>query len=97
MVSHLHQHAEYLRSKGISLNSFSMQDLEKQNDFTTTYFHRCSNKKGDIMRQIFTKRSRIEILTYFNETDLLTLLTGPRPVLISAESDNDESSEEIEG
>jgi len=49
------------------------------------------------MRKIFTKRSRLEILTYFNETDLLTLLTNPRPVLISAESENDESSEEIEG
>ncbi len=96
LVSHLYQQAEYLESKGISINSFSMQGLEKQNDFTTTYFHRCSNKKGDVMRQIFTKRCRIEILTYFSETDLLTLLTAPRPVLASVESENDESSDEIE-
>ena len=37
-VSYLHQQAHYLKNKGLSINSFSMQSLEKQNDFTTTDF-----------------------------------------------------------
>ena len=42
-VSHLYQQVEYLKSKGLSINSFSMQGLEKQNDLTTTYFQLCTN------------------------------------------------------
>jgi len=92
-VSHLHQQADYLRKKGLSVNSFSMQGLEKQNDFTTTYFQRCSNKKGDIIKQVFSKRTRIEILTFVDEMRLLQLLTSTRPV---ADLNEEDSSEEIE-
>ncbi len=74
LVSHMHQHVEYLNSKGLSINSFSMQGLEKQNNFTTTYFQRGSNKKGDIIRQIFAKRTRIEILTHLRDMDVYKLL-----------------------
>ncbi len=51
-----------------------MQGLEKQNNFTTTYFQRGSNKKGDIIRKIFAKRTIIEILTHLRDMDVYKLL-----------------------
>jgi len=69
LSSHLHQHVEYLQTKGLDLNSFSMKGLEKQNDFTTTYFQRGTNKKGDIISQIFNNRTRVEILSNLLDED----------------------------
>lgn len=92
-VSHLHQHIRYLDTKGLSINSFSMQGLEKQNDFTTTYFQRGTNKKGDIIQQIFTKRTRIEILTTLSDNQLFQLLNRPKTIQ-SANESIDESEEE---
>lgn len=61
---HLDKQVNYLNSKGISFNKFSMQGLEKQNDFFTQYYHRSTNKKGEYITQIMMKRSRIKILSY---------------------------------
>lgn len=70
-----------------------MQGLEKQNDFTTTYFQRGTNKKGDIIQQIFTKRTRIEILTTLSDNQLFQLLNRPKTIQ-SANESIDESEEE---
>jgi len=61
---HLHEQIAHLKSKGISLNRFSMQGLEKQNDCFTQYFHRATNKKNDYIAQILKKRCRVELLTF---------------------------------
>jgi len=92
-VSHLHQQVEYLTKKGLSINSFSMQGLEKQNDFTTSYFQRCSNKKGDIMLQILEKRTRIELLTYVD--DLVSFLNR-RIQYLNVSSDDDNVDDETD-
>ena len=62
-AKHLHEQVEYLASKRLTMNNFSMQGLEKQNDFFTQYFHRSTNKTTYI-EHIIKKRSRIEILTF---------------------------------
>ena len=62
--THLHKQVDYLTSKGISFNRFSMQGLEKQNDFFTQYYMRSTNKRADYIAQIMMKRSRIEIITF---------------------------------
>ncbi len=93
-ASHLHQHVKYLETKGLSINSFSMQGLEKQNDFTTTYFQRATNKKGNVISQLFTKRNLIEILTNFDDDDLFQLLNRPKSQAQVADESNDESSDE---
>ncbi len=62
--THLHEKVDHLRSQSISLNKFSMQGLEKQNDSFTQYYHRATNKKNDYIAQILKKRSRIELLTF---------------------------------
>ena len=92
-VSHLHQQAHYLKNKGLSVNSFSMQGLEKLNDFTTTYFQRCTNKKGDIMRQIMEKRTRIELLTFVDDLEKLFNRTSEISEVFSEE---EESGDEME-
>ena len=61
---HLYEQVEYLASKGISMDRFSMQGLEKQNDFFTQYYHRSTNKRNDYIEQVMKKRSRIEILHF---------------------------------
>jgi hypothetical protein len=46
-----------------SINKFTTQSLEKLNDFTTQYYHLCSNKnnkKKSFLKQIVKKRNRIE-------------------------------------
>jgi len=46
-----------------SINKFTTQSLEKLNDFTTQYYHLCSNKKNknkSFLRQLIKKRNRIE-------------------------------------
>ena len=68
-----------------------MQGLEKQNNFTTSYFQRCSNKKGDIMRQIMEKRTRIELHTFVD--DLESFFNRPRPSPVE-ESDEETLSDE---
>ncbi len=94
LSSHMYQHVEYLHTKGLSIISFSMQGLEKQNNFTTTYFQRGTNKKGEIMLQIISKRNRIEILTSLNDEDLFRLIN--RPILIQETVElSDESEDEI--
>ena len=92
-VSHLYRQVEYLTKKGLSINSFSMQGLEKQNDFTTSYFQRCSNKKGDIMLQILEKRTRIELLTYVD--DLVSFLNR-RIQYLNVSSDDDNVDDETD-
>ncbi len=64
---HLFEQVEHLKSKGININRFSMQGLEKQNDFLTHYFHRSSNKSASFVSQIMKKRSRIELLTFHRD------------------------------
>jgi len=80
LVSHFHQQVEYLQSKGLSINSFSMQGLEKMNDFTTTYFQRSTNKKDNIELQIFSKRTRVEFLTNLKDEDLFQMLNQPKSI-----------------
>jgi len=53
--SHVHQQIKHLKSKDLSLNDFSMQSLEKFNDFSTQYFQRSTNKRDDIEVQIAKK------------------------------------------
>ena len=55
--SHVHQQIKHLKSKDLSLNDFSMQSLEKFNDFSTQYFQRSTNKRDDIEVQIAKKRN----------------------------------------
>ncbi len=62
--SHVHQQVHHLKSKNLRLNDFSMQGLEKYNDFSTQYFHRSTNKKGNIEIQLIKKRNRIELLRH---------------------------------
>ncbi len=64
---HLFEQVEHLKSKGININRFSMQGLEKQNDFLTQYFHRSSNKSTNFVSQIMKKRRRIELLTFHRD------------------------------
>ncbi len=63
-AKHIHEQVEYLTSKGLTINKFSMQGLEKQNDFFSQYFHRSSNKRDSYLEQIMKKRCRIEVLTF---------------------------------
>ena len=73
-VSHIFQQVDYLRKKNVCINDFSMQGVEKLNDFMTKYYQRASNKKSDFIRQILLKRSRIEILHHHdNLTNILDL------------------------
>ncbi len=67
---HLHEQITHLKSKCISLNRFSMQGLEKQNNFFTIYYHRATKRKNDYIAQILKKRSRIELLTYHSNLEL---------------------------
>ncbi len=69
--THLHEQIDHLKSKGISLNKFSMQGLEKQNDFFTQYYHRATNKKNNYIAQILKKRSRIELLMFLPSIESL--------------------------
>jgi len=62
--SHVYQQVENLKSKNFSLNDFSMQGVEKYNDFSTQYFHRSTNKKGDVEVQLIKKRNRVELLKH---------------------------------
>ena len=55
------------------MNSFSMQGVEKCNDFTSKYYQRSSNRKGDVMLQLVQKRNRIEVLWYHDEFDNLII------------------------
>lgn len=71
-ISHLYKQTEYLSSKGLYLNDFSMQGIEKMNDFITKYYQRSSNKKGDFIKQVLQKRSRIEILHHHD--NLISIL-----------------------
>ena len=71
-VSHIFQQVDYLRTKNLSINDFSMQGVEKLNDFTTKYYQRSSNKKSDFIKQILLKRSRIEILHHHD--NLISIL-----------------------
>lgn len=71
-ISHVFQQIDHLKKKGLILNSFSMQGIEKLNDFTTKYYQRSTNKKLDFLWQVLQKRSRIEILHYHN--DLISVL-----------------------
>ena len=64
LISHVYQQIEYLRTKNLFINSFSMQGIEKLNDFLTKYYQRSSNKKGELIKQVLQKRSRIEILNH---------------------------------
>lgn len=72
LVSHVFQQIDSLGKKGLSINDFSMQGIEKLNDFTTKYYQRSSNKKYDYIRQVLHKRSRIEILQYHD--NLISIL-----------------------
>ncbi len=75
-----------------------MQGLEKMNDFTTTYFQRSSSKKDDVLLQIFSKRTRVELLSNLKDEDLFQLLNRPKSNIEidqnARESDN-ESDEDI--
>lgn len=62
LVSHIYQQTKSLKTKNLCINDFSMQGIEKLNDFVTKYFQRSSNKKGEFIKQVLQKRSRIEIL-----------------------------------
>ena len=71
-ISHLHQQNEYLKSKKLFINDFSMQGIEKLNDLITKYYQRSSNKKGNFLSQVLEKRSRIEIINqHMNVNSLL--------------------------
>ena len=65
-VSHLFQQIDNLGRKRIHINSFSMQGVEKLNDFVTKYYQRSSNKKAAFIKQVLQKRSRIEVLNHHN-------------------------------
>ena len=41
------------------LNYFSGQGIEKLNDFTTTQFFRCTNKKANFIKQILERDHRM--------------------------------------
>ncbi len=68
---HLHEQIAHLKSKGLSLNRFSMQGLEKLNDFFTQYYHRATNKKNNYIGQILKKRCRVELLTFHPSVESL--------------------------
>ncbi len=53
---HLFEQFHYLKSKGIHINRFSMQGLEKQNDFLSQYYHRSTNKKKSYITDIKKKK-----------------------------------------
>jgi hypothetical protein len=57
-----------------------MQGLEKMNDFTTTYFQRSTNKKDNVELQIFSKRTKVEILTNLKDEDLFQMLNQPKSI-----------------
>lgn len=69
--SHLHTQNEYISGQGLFLNDFSMQGLEKSNDFLTKYYQRSTNKKNKSIKQLLQKRNRIEILTYQKDLSFL--------------------------
>lgn len=70
-ISHLFQQVEYLKTKNLVINDFSMQGIEKLNDSVTKYFQRSTNKKKNYLCQILQKRSRVEILKHHNNLNLL--------------------------
>lgn len=70
-TSHLHQQVEYLNTLELSISSFSMQGIEYMNNFDTKYFHRSTNKKGDVLESILKKRTRIELLQHHNQMNEL--------------------------
>jgi len=75
-ASHLHEHINNLKKKGLNFNSFSMQGLEFLNCLDIRCFHRSTSKKGAIIKQLINKRSRVEILN-FNK-DLPRFFTANR-------------------
>ncbi len=82
-ASHLHEQIDNLKRRGLYFNSFSMQGLEFLNCLDTRCFHRSTNKKGDIIRQLIYKRSRVEILSFHK--DLVSLFAERRVNLRASE------------
>ncbi len=81
-ASHLHEQIGNLKEKGLSFNSFSMQGLEFLNCLDIRCFHRSTNKKGEIIKQLIKKRSRIELLSFHK--DLKTLFEENRVHVMEA-------------
>jgi len=81
-ASHLHEQIKYLKERGLYLNSFSMQGLEFLNCLDIRCFQRSTNKKGEIIKQLIKKRSRIELLSFHK--DLTALFEENRVHVIAA-------------
>ena len=82
-ASHLHEQIDHLKKKGLYFNSFSMQGLEFLNCLDIRCFHRSTNKKGEIIKQLIKKRSRTELLSFHK--DIKTLFEENRPHVIAAD------------
>ena len=54
-ISHLFQQVEYLKTKNLVINDFSMQGIEKLNDSVTKYFQRSTNKNKKLLMSNFAK------------------------------------------
>ena len=84
-ASHLHEQIDSLKRRGLYFNSFSMQGLEFLNCLDIKCFHRSTNKKGAIIKQLINKRSRVEILSFHK--DLTRLFAEKRVHLRASERD----------
>jgi hypothetical protein len=48
---------------------FTMQGLEKLNDFTTQHYFNSTNRQTDYLFQLIRKRNRIETMNVYEQSD----------------------------
>ncbi len=84
--SHLHEQIYNLKQKGLKWNSFSMQGLEFLNCLDIRCFHRSTNKKLTIIKQLIRKRSRVEILSY--NTNIIDIYLDKKDEIIREQKEN---------
>ncbi|RNA04363.1 hypothetical protein BpHYR1_041171 [Brachionus plicatilis] len=71
-TNHFHEFIQ----KELNVNNFNLEGLEKLNDLTTQEYFKASNKRKSTVKQILSKRSRIEKLentkpkTHLNQYDI---------------------------
>ena len=51
------------------ISLFSMQGLEKMNDFTTQHYFSSTNRHKDFLIQLLEKNNRMDVMNSYNEYD----------------------------
>jgi hypothetical protein len=64
------------------ISIFTMQGLEKLNDFTTQHYFTATNKHLDYMVQLLNKRNRMDIMRLYSEFEFYEQFVYPQKNLI---------------